>query len=97
MSGGTILILDCSWIRQEGRRIAISRSKIRNRIITKKNLVENEDLFLEISLNPHSNWVFFSIKKIWLCDNISIPIIRKIVKVNLIIVNEGIFISFISF
>lgn len=32
--GGIILILENSWIEQEGRSSAISKSKIKNRIIT---------------------------------------------------------------
>ena len=95
--GGIILILEYSWIEQEGRRMAISKSKIKNRIITRKNLVENEDLFLEISLNPHSNCLFFSIINICVCETIIMVMIRKVVRIKETIMNEGRFISFISF
>lgn len=81
----------------EGKRIAISKSNTKNRIITRKNLVEKEDLFFEISLNPHSNCLFFSMRYVWLWEAIMIAIIRKVVRIILIIRNEGKFISFISF
>lgn len=97
INGGIILILEYSCMVQEGRRIAISKSNTKNKIITRKNLVENDDLFLEISLKPHSNCVFFSIKYLWLCEVIVIVIIRKAVKINERIMNDGKFISFISF
>lgn len=97
IKGGIILILEFSWMEQEGSRMAISRSKIRNRIITRKNLVENEDLFLEISLNPHSNCLFFSIRYICLWEVIITVIIRKIVRMREVTINEEKFISFIAF
>lgn len=49
------------WDIQDGNKIAISKSNTKNRIITKKNLVEKEALFFVIILNPHSNLLFFSI------------------------------------
>lgn len=34
------------WAKEEGRRIATSRSNTRNRIMIRKNLVEKDVLFL---------------------------------------------------
>lgn len=50
------------WLEHAGSKIATSKSNTRNRIITRKNLVENEVLFLVIELNPHSKDLFFSIR-----------------------------------
>lgn len=97
IKGEIILILENSCMEQDGRRIAISKSNTRNKIIIKKNLVEKEDLFLEISLNPHSNWVFFSIIGMCLWEAIIIAIVSKVVIINAITINDGIVISFISF
>lgn len=97
INAGIILILEYSWIEQDGKRIAISKSKIKNRIITRKNFVENEDLFLEISLNPHSNCLFFSIRTVWLWEVIIIINTKKPVRMKEIIMKEEKFISFFSF
>lgn len=59
--GGIIETRLFFWAKEEGRRMATSRSNTRNKIMIRKNLVEKDLLFLLILLNPHSNWVFFSI------------------------------------
>jgi hypothetical protein len=43
------------------RTILISTSKMRNRIATKKNWNENGRCEGDIVLNPHSNWLDFSL------------------------------------
>lgn len=91
-----MLSLEYSCMVQDGKRIAISKSKIKNRIITRKNLVENEELFLDSSLNPHSNCVFFSFKYIWVWEVVIIVITRKLVTINATTRKEDKFISFVS-
>lgn len=76
------------WDMQEGNKMAISKSNTRNRIITKKNLVEKEVLFLVIPLNPHSNLAFFSKLGLGIWATNGIDKVRKVTKNKVVIKKE---------
>lgn len=75
-------ILD--WDMQDGNKIAISKSNTKNRIITKKNLVEKEVLFFVILLNPHSKLLFFSILGLGIWATETIDRVKKATKNNVV-------------
>lgn len=72
--------------------IAISKSKIKKRIVNKKNWVEKGIRAMEIELNPHSNSYIFC-----LLNFIFFAMILKIIMIIEISLNEIIIIRIIYF
>ena len=90
-----IEIFDSLFIKMRGVIKEISKSKIKNKMVNIKKLIENGIFRMVFSLNPHSKFMF-----IMLCFLVMLKFINKVIiniKFKIINIMIMMFVKFINF